>query len=405
MNSNFLDFLSTLQNVEKTRNFNAFKNYNLDEFAKTFNRFELLFSNKLPIRISVVGTNGKGSTSHYLATILNQAKATVGLFTSPHFVSPKERISVLNNSNNFEAMDTFFDTKFAEHSNEVKNLSYFEFLTLFAYSYFQWQKTDFEIWEAGLGGRLDATKLVNPDYVVLTKIDFDHAEILGKTKEKICIEKLGMICKNTKCLFALDQQETKLNQLIESTAINSGISFSFFSETEIKEYTNYLELNFNFAKKIISEIANIKNLPLLNGSNLDFNSFPKPKGRMEVLIKNPLVIFDPAHNPDAVKFTLGELTKTQPKLSLVIGSLPDKDTKGILLSVSQFKLTQILVWEGAGFATYPKDVPPDLFLFSKEPGSLKNFITSQPNPVLICGSFRLYEIVANLLQNTIIMEN
>lgn len=402
----FLDFLNERQNIEKTRNFNVFQNYTLDSLKKVFDSSKETFNQKqhAPIRISVVGTNGKGSTSHYLACLISKLGKTVGLYTSPHLLSPLERFQIVKdgipNLPHPNEVENCFQNEFLPNLSQYDSLSYFEYLTVFTYHFFQNQNVDVEIWEAGLGGRLDATKLVDADFVVLTKIGLDHSEILGKTKEVICKEKLGIIGEQTKALFALEEEVTSLPEAFQNFPQKDILPLHMVSSSP-KE--SYLEFNFLYAKTILKVVfPNQKtNLELVH-----FQDLPKPKGRMEVLANQPLVVFDPSHNPDAIRTTALEFAKSHPKFHVLLGSLPDKDLSGILNSFleSETQLETLFLWEGNGFGRFPEPQGPLSPRVQRASTDLELVPLFQGRtPILVLGSFRLYGIVANLIQNTIKM--
>lgn len=406
LNMKFLDFLNQRQNIEKTRNFNVFQNYTLDSLNEVFEPSKLFFHKKrhAPIRISVVGTNGKGSTSHYLACLASKLGKTVGLYTSPHLLSPLERFQIVKDGIPYLPhpieVESCFQNEFLPNLSHFDSLSYFEFLTVFAYHFFQNQNVDFEIWEAGLGGRLDATKLVDADYVVLTKIGLDHSEILGKTKETICKEKLGIIGDHTKALFALQEEVDSLPEPFQNYPKKNIVPLHVIPSSP-KE--SYLEANFLYAKKVLCLLFpdQKSNLELVQ-----FQDIPKPKGRMEVLANDPLIVFDPSHNPDAVQRTTLEFAKTHPKFHALVASLPDKDLAGITnaLLESEAQLETLTFWEGSGFGRFPEPKTPlsPRVLRARTESELVPLFRGR-TPVLVLGSFRLYGIVANLIQNTIKM--
>ncbi|MCT8333376.1 Mur ligase family protein [Leptospira sp. 85282-16] len=394
----FLDFLHSLQNIEKTRNFNVFKEYSLDELSKLFLFVNTKHKIQKPIRISVVGTNGKGSTSHYLASLLSIFGYKTGLYTSPHLSTPLERFQIFEDGKpqvpKEEEVNSFFKNSILPDLDKFKSLSYFEFLTIFTYLYFAKKNTDFEIWEAGLGGRLDATKLVNADHVIFTKIGLDHSEILGDTKEKICMEKLGILTDVCRNLLVMDPEDNSLKTLIQNFH-KGNISVQFLP---LEQKPTYLETNFLFSQTALS-ILYPDLTPKLN--SITFESVAKPRGRMEVLQNSPEIVFDPAHNPDAIATTTREFAKTHPSFSLLLGSLPDKDLEGILLQLKSLPLQSLVLWEGSGFGTFPA-LPDPLKLVAQRINREEdlNPLFQGRFPVLVLGSFRLYGIVAKLIQNT-----
>lgn len=394
----FLDFLHSLQNIEKTRNFNVFKNYSLDGLSELFLYVQSKHKLKKPIRISVVGTNGKGSTSHYLASLLSILGYKTGLYTSPHLLTPLERFQIFVDGKpqvpKEEVVNSFFKNTILPDLEKFKSLSYFEFLTIFSYLYFAKENTDFEIWEAGLGGRLDATKLLYADHVILTKIGLDHSEILGNTKEKICLEKLGILTDTCRNLLVMDPEEDSLRTLIQN--FPKGKTKTQILPLERKP--TYLETNFLFSQAALSCLYPDLT-PKLN--SITFESVAKPRGRMEVLKNSPKIVFDPAHNPDAIAMTTAEFAKIHPTFSLLLGSLPDKDLEGILSQLESHPLQFLVLWEGSGFGTFPT-LPESLKSVTQRIQREEDLspLFQGRFPVLVLGSFRLYGIVAKLIQNT-----
>lgn len=394
----FFDFLYSLQNIEKTRNFNVFKNYSLDGLSDLFLFLKTKHKIQKPIRISVVGTNGKGSTSHYLASLLSILGYKTGLYTSPHLLTPLERFQIFVDGKpevpKEEDVESFFKNTILPDLERYQSLSYFEFLTVFTYLFFAKENTEFEIWEAGLGGRLDSTKLVYADHVIFTKIGLDHSEILGDTKEKICLEKLGILTDVCRNLVVMDPEDDSLRTLIQ----NFPKGKTKTQVLPLEKKPTYLETNFLF-----SQVALCCLYPDLTSklNSITFESVAKPCGRMEVLQNSPEIVFDPAHNPDAIAATTSEFAKTHPSFSLLLGSLPDKDREGILSQLVGLPLHSLTLWEGSGFGSFP-ELPPGLTSTTTKVQAEEDLIPLFQGrfPVLVLGSFRLYGIVAKLIQNT-----
>ncbi|WP_167884405.1 bifunctional folylpolyglutamate synthase/dihydrofolate synthase [Leptospira ilyithenensis] len=394
----FLSFLSQLENPEKTRNFNIFKNYNLDEFTSILetirNRNTPTGLDYKPFRISVVGTNGKGSTSHFLSEILKLANPTnkIGLYTSPHLISPLERISFQSEAIREEETNQLFES-LDSMTGLLSKLSYFECLTLFAFLYFEKQNCNFEIWEAGLGGRLDATKLANPDAIVLTKIGLDHCEILGNDLETIAKEKIGIKGERSKTLFSF-RQSPELETFIRNESERLGLKVYFQTE----EFPNdYLKSNFHFAKFVLETLNQIEK----DKVRWENKNFLLPKGRMETLHTSPTIVFDPAHNPDAIRKTLECFLDSLPPntpFDFLVGSLPDKDAEGIWKVIQKFQVDSVYLWEGTGFQNWEflkgKNTDSSLkkenhFQITGET-NLIDLLSEREKPLLVSGSFRLY---------------
>lgn len=184
------------------------------------------FFNILPFKIPeknviVAGTNGKGSTCAFLSSILSKANLKVGFFSSPHLLEVNERIKINNkNIDNLSLKKYISMVKNLMEKNN-KNLTYFEFLTVLALWYFFEEETDINIFEVGLGGRLDATNAIPAIMSIITPISHDHTKILGKSLEKITYEKAGIIKKNVPLILA-PQKRKVLNLIKEIAKINSS---------------------------------------------------------------------------------------------------------------------------------------------------------------------------------------
>ncbi|HCJ66055.1 MAG TPA: bifunctional folylpolyglutamate synthase/dihydrofolate synthase, partial [Elusimicrobia bacterium] len=201
--SNGVDYQEIVQQLEKRERFGfLFGLERIDKFLKELNHPE----RNLQI-IHITGTNGKGSTASFIAKILEFAGYRVGLYTSPHLVDIRERIQI----NSIPISKKDFVRLYSELSTInyklVKELTYFEFLTALAFQYFFEKKVDFLILEVGLGGRLDATNVIERPLVeLITNIDYEHTEYLGKTLKKITYEKAGIIKNNSFTVTGVKQK-------------------------------------------------------------------------------------------------------------------------------------------------------------------------------------------------------
>jgi dihydrofolate synthase/folylpolyglutamate synthase len=372
-----LNFLKELKNFEKQRNHNIFQGYSLQEFTDILQFFDLKEKKTNCLRISIVGTNGKGSLAHYLSELAQKnLQLKVGLYTSPHLLQETERIQVNGKKISYSEIQNFLDLQTQEKISQLKKLSYFEFFTFLAIYYFQTQNCNLEIYEAGLGGRLDATKLAQADYVIVTKIGLDHTAILGDTKEKILNEKLEITTPNTKAIFYFPQDETHLNQqILEYGRRKNILTICFDEKFKFKEY---LLFNLYYAKFILEQIYQKKIIDL---------EVSNPKGRMEVLKKEPLVIFDVAHNPDAILHLLTSLEFRYPNTywDILLGCLADKDILEIYNILDNWKYKKEIF-----FVVNPNFIIPNIINIKTQ----QNW--SKKNPTLVTGSFRLYELFWNL---------
>ena len=281
--------------------------------------------------IHVGGTNGKGSTCAYLSSIIQESGYKVGLFTSPHFFDFRERIKVNN-----KKIEKDFITKFIQENIELieeLNLSFFELsFGMSLYYYFE-QKVDYAVIEVGLGGRLDATNIINPILSVITNISYDHTEILGNSLEKIAYEKAGIIKKNTKIIIGERDKKTQ-NIFIQKADENfSDIIFASDYETDFEnseiEYQNKnirtaVQVSKNLNDQNINETSIKKGIMNLD-SNTDFY------GRWTIINYNPKVIFDSAHNESGFSYLSQQLEKLNyDRLFIILSFVKGKDIKKLI---------------------------------------------------------------------------
>ena len=282
--------------------------------------------------IHVGGTNGKGSTSHILSSVLQEAGYKVGLYTSPHLKNFTERIRI----NGEEVSQPFVVDFISKHKNflEQQQLSFFEMTVGMAFEYFATQHVDIAIIEVGLGGRLDSTNIINPEVSVITNIGYDHTQFLGDTLKEIAFEKAGIIKNNTPIVIGEKQEEVVNVFLHKASEMNADIHFS----SDIKhEYTTdllgrYQEKNIRTALQTfqvlegfaISE-THIRQglLNVVNNTNF--------KGRWQILKEIPKVICDTAHNKEGLQIVLDQLANQSFKnLHIVLGVVNDKKLEELL---------------------------------------------------------------------------
>ena len=276
--------------------------------------------------IHVAGTNGKGSVCNFLYNIYQNAGYNVGLFTSPHLIDFRERIVVGEKEISKEYIVDFFNQNI-EKFREISP-SFFEWSTALAFSYFEDSKTDINIIETGLGGRLDSTNIIIPELSIITSIGMDHASILGDTIEKIAKEKAGIIKGNTPTLVGADlEQESVFKEVC-----NVENSKLYIADKNIEYPDSYLPdyqiKNWNTAKKATEilqnkfEIGKIKNEP---------HKFLTIKGRWQIVGKNPMTILDIGHNEQCIIELRNQLKKeTFNNLFLIVGFSKDKNISKLL---------------------------------------------------------------------------
>ncbi len=286
--------------------------------------------------IHVAGTNGKGSTSHMLASILQESGYKVGLYTSPHLKDFKERIKI----NGQEISETFVCEFINNHKTffTENKLSFFEMTVGLAFDYFKKQKIDIAIIEVGMGGRLDSTNIINPLISVITNIGLDHTQFLGNTLEAIASEKAGIIKNDTPIVIGEYTSETKNVFLNKAKETNSKI---FFASDLIKEtFPSELlgDYQIHNRKTVIPTIKLLQSLKKFKITEENIkNGFQKVikntglLGRWQQLNETPKVICDTAHNSHGLKIVLNQIQNEKfEELHIVLGVVNDKDLNEIL---------------------------------------------------------------------------
>ncbi|WGD35236.1 bifunctional folylpolyglutamate synthase/dihydrofolate synthase [Olleya sp. YS] len=285
--------------------------------------------------VHVAGTNGKGSSSHMLASILQEAGYKVGLYTSPHLKDFRERIKINGNEVSKQFVIGFIkrNTAFLDK----QQLSFFEMTVGMAFDYFAKQKVDIAIIEVGLGGRLDSTNILTPEVSLITNIGFDHVQFLGNTLPLIAKEKAGIIKPNIPVVISETQPETQ--SVFIETAKNNNSPIVFADQVENSSYATdlkgeYQSKNSKGVLEVIKILQKKKyNITSKNIKNGLLNTVKNTglKGRWQLLNKSPKVICDTAHNKEGLTITMQQLSKENFKnLHVVFGVVNDKDLLSIL---------------------------------------------------------------------------
>jgi dihydrofolate synthase/folylpolyglutamate synthase len=293
--------------------------------------------------VHVAGTNGKGSTSHMIASVLQESGYKVGLYTSPHLTDFRERIKV-----NGEMISENFVIDFvAENKSffEESHLSFFEMTVGLAFDYFREQQVDIAVVEVGLGGRLDSTNVLLPEVSVITNIDLDHTQFLGNTLEAIAKEKAGIIKANTPVVIGKYQKETApvFQEFADGKSARLIPAYSQSNEDLIKLdlLGEYQKENSQTAKTVLGCLAQGNTMSGKSFSKIDPNTIKKGlgsvvvntglKGRWQVLAKDPLTICDTAHNYSGLSSVMSQLVSLNASvLHLVIGIVNDKNLKSLI---------------------------------------------------------------------------
>jgi dihydrofolate synthase/folylpolyglutamate synthase len=309
--------------------------------------------------IHVAGTNGKGSVSHMLASVLQEAGYKVGLYTSPHLKDFRERIRI-----NGQVVSEDFVVQFVNFNQDIiKRLqpSFFEITAAMAFEYFARERVDVAVIETGMGGRLDSTNIISPILSIITNIGLDHTKFLGDTINKIAVEKAGIIKAETPVVIGQNQPETSLvyaqkSQELAAAVHNAEDKFeiikidtkapyksqfiTLFDRLIKKNITWELDLTGKYQAKNLSTV--LTSLEIISGEfqhkmEHKINGLKKVRintgfsGRWEILNNNPLTIADTAHNVDGLKEVMSQIkTLEYNKVHIVLGVVDDKSLETIL---------------------------------------------------------------------------
>lgn len=308
--------------------------------------------------IHIAGTNGKGSTSHMLAAIFQQAGYKTGLYTSPHLLDFRERIRI-----NGEMVPTAFVTEFTEQLKptiESLEPSFFELTVAMAFQYFALEQVDIAIIEVGLGGRLDSTNIITPELSVITNISYDHMNILGNTLPEIAAEKAGIIKAGVPAVISETQSEIESVFVNKAASVNAPLHFadhewivqqSEFSEGRLRlgvQHTHsgdlttiHTDLSGQYQlKNILGVLSAVR---ILQQQNWDLpwqgvitalghvKKLTGLRGRWEIISRDPLTIFDVGHNQAGITEVVHQLRHMVYRhLHIVTGFVKDKEVNKVL---------------------------------------------------------------------------
>lgn len=316
--------------------------------------------------VHIGGTNGKGSTSHMLAAVLQEAGFKTGLYTSPHLREFRERIRI--NGEMISEMEVIEFVKSQQTFIDDFDPSFFEVTLAMAFKYFAENKVDIAIIEVGLGGRLDSTNIINPILSVISNISYDHMNVLGNTLEEIAFEKAGIIKTNTPVIISQRQADIQEVFIRKASETQSSITFasddweitraniqnnpSELLNVEIKQKGKDKKNSFKFDQieldltgsyqlknlaGVLSAIEELKNQAYQINDQHIITALAKVKmrtglmGRWQTLGTKPLIICDTGHNEDGIKEVIKNIKLSKYKnLHMVIGMVKDKDISKIL---------------------------------------------------------------------------
>ncbi|WP_212113309.1 bifunctional folylpolyglutamate synthase/dihydrofolate synthase [Candidatus Shikimatogenerans silvanidophilus] len=285
--------------------------------------------------IHIAGTNGKGSTSHIISSILQESGYNIGLFTSPHLKNFRERIRYNGN-----LIEKDYIINFLKKNKFLFKIpmSFFDIILIISFFFFKEKKVDFSIIETGLGGRLDSTNIITPIISIITQLGMDHNNLLGNTVEKIAYEKSGIIKKNVPLILGENLSNTEKIFIKIAKKKKTNI---FFSYKKKKYYTNllgdYQYLNINTSLKALYILKKkqkifISKREIKNGlKNVIKNT--GLRGRWECIKEKPTIICDVAHNEDGffwVSKQIKKYEKKYKKIHLILGFVKNKNVKKML---------------------------------------------------------------------------
>lgn len=360
---------------------------NINKFIKELS----LSKNELKF-IHVGGTNGKGSTCSFISSILKESNYKVGTFTSPHFFDFRERIRINDNK-----IQKSYITSFIKENKiliEDLGLSFFELSFGLCLSYFVENKVDYAIIEVGLGGRLDATNIINPLVSVITNISFDHNEILGDSLEKIASEKAGIIKENSKLIVGERNEKTDQVFINKAKEMSSKIIFvpDIYQDIVYSEI-DYLNKNIHTSIETckLLNLENLNNEIIKRGiKNITLNN--SLFGRWSLVNNNPRVIFDSAHNEAGFISVSKELSKiSYNKIYILLSFVKGKEIKNFIRHLpkkSNFYFTTLKIERSMGIKEIKSNLG-EIINFDEDPRSAYRKIkteASKDDLILVTGS-------------------
>ncbi len=363
--------------------------------------------------ILITGTNGKGSTTAYLSSILKEAGYKTGSFYSPHLIRYNERIRI----NGIEISDKDFkkyENLILNYLKKENKITLFEALTAIAYKYFSDNSCDFAVMEIGMGGRFDATNIAKEEIGIITSIGLEHTIHLGNTIEKIAFEKAGIIkngigicgeknisaikvikkeCKKRerKCLFLNKDFEIKNIRCFENKTYFDYFGKNIYKSIKLNMAGNYQAQNASLALKA-SEILKINKKAILNGLK---NA--KIRGRMELISKNPRILLDVAHNPHGINYLVQNLKLFKYKrLICIFGVMKDKNWKKMIIQLDPYISEWIFPKTNIKRALDPKNLikflkKGKLFKNPKKSMEYARKISKKEDLIIVCGSIYFAE--------------
>lgn len=362
--------------------------------------------------IHIAGTNAKGSVCAFLQASLTHSGLKTGKYTSPNLIKVNERISIDGNDISDSEMTALL-SEIEEKADEVeKSLgeypSQFEIWTAMAFLYFKRKNCDIVILETGLGGRFDATNVIEENVMsIITKIALDHTEYLGDTVEKIAFEKCGIIKKNSIVVSA--RQEKAAEEVIKKRATEENNKLYFAKETKSEEFSDIYE-KYGDVFLSLGGLHQLENASIavtalkalgINEKSIEYGlTHATHNARFELISKNPPVIFDGGHNPDGIASLKSSLIRYygNEKKIFVCAFMKDKDIKSSLELIKplaeEICFTRVKGNERSASEKQLSDIADSLNIkhsFFENAGDAVNYSLGKNRTVVICGSLYLYK--------------
>lgn len=362
--------------------------------------------------IHIAGTNAKGSVCAFLQASLTHSGLKTGKYTSPNLIKVNERISIDGNDISDSEMTALL-SEIEEKAHEVKKSlgeypSQFEIWTAMAFLYFKRKNCDIVILETGLGGRFDATNVIEENVMsIITKIALDHTEYLGNTVEKIAFEKCGIIKKNS--IVVSTRQEKAAEEVIKRRAMEENNKLYFAKETKSGGFSDIYE-KYGDVFLSLGGLHQLENASIavtalkalgINEKSIEYGlTHATHNARFELISKNPPVIFDGGHNPDGIASLKSSLLRYygSDKKIFVCAFMKDKDIKSSLELIKplaeEICFTRVKGNERSASEKQLFDIADSLNIkhsFFENAGDAVNYSLGKNRTVVICGSLYLYK--------------
>ena len=355
-------YLNSFINYERYKYFP--KKVNLNDYKNFLEKIGNP-QNKLSKSILIAGTNGKGSTAAILSSVLSAAGYSIGLFTSPHLFSYRERIKINGQNITKRAFSQVINTlkPFLDEPYQKLHRTFFEVLTTVAFVHFEREKTDLNILEVGLGGRKDSTNVVMPLISCITPIGFDHTRTLGRSLSEIAREKCGIIRKggvvvssiqHKNAMRVIEHTVRKREALLYTTERyikvkhrtidEKGIKFSYRDEEYFFPFIGRFQIKNLCTALLVIEILIKKGFTVTKRNMQKGLERCIWRGRFDIVSRSPLILLDGAHNPSAMREMVKSLKEIFPrkKIIAIFSCLTSKDKRGMARQLEKLTDTIIL---------------------------------------------------------------